>query len=86
MRDLREKNVGGSELEQSLNSLMQDHLKQFPVDWLLWLEAYELAISRLPQTSFVKVFINQKLNELKSQEKNSANLIDEGIALAGLNL
>lgn len=86
LRDLREKNVTGSDLEKPLQVLLQDHQKQFSNDWLLWLEAYELAVARLPSNSPLKSFVDQNLSQLKAKDKSIASLIEDGLSLAGQKL
>ena len=85
LRNLREQKTSGAELEKALEKLLQDHLAEFPNDWLLWLEAYELTLTLLPKTEIHQT-IQEKLNSLKNQDEKSASLINDGLALASQNL
>jgi phenylalanine-4-hydroxylase len=82
IRDLRDKKVSGNELEESLTKILVDHFAEFPKDWLLWIEAYELVLARAPKSE-TKVMIFEKLTELKSADERAAALINDGIVLAG---
>jgi phenylalanine-4-hydroxylase len=81
LRDLREKKTEGAELEQALLALLTIHEQNFSDDWLLRLEAYELAHRyRLDK---VRQKAERDLHAIAQKDKAKAELIKDGLSLAG---
>lgn len=81
VRDLREKKLQGTELEAELEPLVESHRQQFPFDWLLMLESYELMLNRSPKallTEELKVSL-KKFFHLHPEKKS---VIEDGLSLA----
>ena len=81
VRDLRERNVQGAELEKMLSSVLQTHENNFGEDWLLILEIYELLKNRAPSAEILTVVI-AKLTEISKKNENVAPMIQDGITHA----
>lgn len=85
LRELREKKMTGALLVQNLEPLLSSHQRQFPQDWLLSLEALELVLDRVadaPERSRLSLKIKGDLEKLAAQNRDSADSILEGLALA----
>ncbi|WP_413576066.1 aromatic amino acid hydroxylase [Bdellovibrio sp. HCB290] len=82
LRDLREKNIQGADLEKSLSDLLANHDKEFPQDWLLRLEALELTKARLSNSPLLSK-LEKDLQGLAGKDEQTKNLIQDGIALSG---
>ncbi|WP_413292481.1 aromatic amino acid hydroxylase [Bdellovibrio sp. HCB185ZH] len=82
LRELREKNIQGAELEKSLSELLSNHDKDFPQDWLLRLEALELTKARLSNSALLAK-LEKDLQGLAGKDETTKNLIHDGIALSG---
>lgn len=80
VRRLREKNVVGVELEKELDQILETQNKNFPQDWLLWLESYELLFGRAP-TSAMTSKVRAQLEQIKARMPDKATSIDDGIVL-----
>ncbi len=81
VRDLREKRVQGRDLEAKLETLLERHQKQFPFDWLLLLEAYELLVSWAPR-SFLAEEIQVTLKKFAQTHPEKKGVIEDGLSLA----
>ena len=66
--------------ESELNQIYQDFNQQFPNDWLLFLEIYEISLFR----NFSELFRQTILNKLEDLKKNTQSMepITDGIRLA----
>ncbi|WP_413585507.1 aromatic amino acid hydroxylase [Bdellovibrio sp. HCB274] len=82
LRDLREKNIQGADLEKSLSDLLANHDKEFPQDWLLRLEALELVKARVSNSPLLPK-LEKDLQALADKDEHTKNLIQDGIALSG---
>ncbi|MEK2689108.1 aromatic amino acid hydroxylase [Bdellovibrio sp. GT3] len=82
LRDLREKNIQGADLEKSLSDLLANHDKEFPQDWLLRLEALEISKARLSNSPLLAK-LEKDLQALADKDETTKNLIQDGIALSG---
>lgn len=82
LRELREKNIQGADLEKSLSDLLANHDKDFPQDWLLRLEALEICKARLGNSSLLAK-VEKDLHALAAKDEQTKNLIQDGIALSG---
>jgi phenylalanine-4-hydroxylase len=82
LRELREKNIQGTDLEKSLSDLLANHDKDFPQDWLLRLEALELTKARLNNSALLAK-VEKDLQTLAAKDEQTKNLIQDGIALSG---
>ncbi|UYL08645.1 aromatic amino acid hydroxylase [Bdellovibrio sp. SKB1291214] len=82
LRELREKNIQGAELEKTLSDLLANHDKDFPQDWLLRLEVLELTKARLGNSSLLAK-VEKDLHTLAAKDEKTKNLIQDGIALSG---
>ncbi|WP_413582750.1 aromatic amino acid hydroxylase [Bdellovibrio sp. HCB288] len=82
LRDLREKNIQGADLEKSLSDLLANHDKEFPQDWLLRLEALEISKARLSNSPLLAK-LEKDLQALAGKDETTKNLIQDGIALSG---
>ncbi len=80
LRDLREKNAAVLELENQLQSLLLQHEQDFPEDWLLCLEAFELA---LHHKLSLRDQLKNKLEQFARSFPAKADLIHDGLKLAG---
>ncbi|MEZ0390643.1 MAG: aromatic amino acid hydroxylase [Pseudobdellovibrionaceae bacterium] len=81
VRDLREKHVKGPKLEQELEALIEKHKSQFPSDWLLLLETYELLCNR-HQESLFKEEVLLDLKKLSQTHPEKRDVIEDGLSLA----
>jgi phenylalanine-4-hydroxylase len=79
LRNLRETNVSGANLESELQNLMVIQDKEFPQDWLLRLEAIEL----LPETSGLYKKLKGQLEDLKKQDAETKSMIEDGLKILG---
>ncbi|WP_413558865.1 aromatic amino acid hydroxylase [Bdellovibrio sp. HCB209] len=82
MREIREKNIQGSDLEKSLSEVLANHDKEFPQDWLLRLEALEVIKARA-SSSALHAKLEKDLQALAGKDEQTKNLIQDGIALSG---
>jgi phenylalanine-4-hydroxylase len=83
VREIREKNISGSELETALNNVLQVHDEKFPHDWLLRLEAYELLKNRAQKATLL-TDVSKSLNRLADSDHKIASMIQDGISHAQL--
>jgi phenylalanine-4-hydroxylase len=83
LRKIREAGMQGAQLETALTTLIATHRQESPQDWLLILEAYELLKNRASQAPMFEK-IQKDLNTLSQQDEKIKNLIQDGIALAGV--
>ncbi|MBC7370338.1 MAG: aromatic amino acid hydroxylase [Bdellovibrionaceae bacterium] len=83
VRELRERDLRGEELVQSLESVVQIHDKNFENDWLLRLEIFELLKNLAPDAESLKT-VTAKLNELSKTNEKVASMIQDGINHAQL--
>lgn len=81
LRDLREQQVQGAELTKELDHLFHAYQKQFPKDWLLIVEMYELAIHRKLPTAYQNIY-KQELLKLKNSLSSASEVIMDGLSLA----
>ncbi len=80
LRNLREGGVDGKSLESSIEEIFSE-AQNFPLEWLLILELFELAQQRLPDSDiFTK--IHQHLQELKQNSGVQSSAIADGIAIS----
>jgi phenylalanine-4-hydroxylase len=78
VRDLRQKGLQGPELEQALLSILEIHNSKFPNDWLLRLEAYELAHNRAAGSA-LEAELLRRLQQLASSDAKVAGMIQDGL-------
>ncbi len=81
VRDLRERKVMGEDLESQLEALVDTHHKQFPFDWLLLLETYEILVNRLPD-SFLTEEVLVILKKFFHAHPDKKGVIEDGLSLA----
>jgi phenylalanine-4-hydroxylase len=81
VRDLREQKKSGVDLESALQSVLQVQAAQFPQEWLLRLEAYELLLGRAP-TSSLKNKVETELKDFSSSSPGRKTVIEDGLNLA----
>jgi len=81
VRDLRERKVKGAELEGELQPLIDSHKLQFPFDWLLLLETYELLLNRTPE-AFLTEEILMLLKKYFHTYPEKKSVIEDGLSLA----
>jgi phenylalanine-4-hydroxylase len=82
VREMREKNLQGAELEKELQKVLEILDQKFKHDWLLKLEAYELAANR-SQGSALAPKIRADL-ETMAQNPKLASMIQDGLTHAQL--
>jgi hypothetical protein len=70
-----------NELEQELQSIVHSHHKQFPDDWLLLLEATELAQNRLANSNLT-LTLEKILLEIAERNPQKRTLIEDGLSLS----
>jgi hypothetical protein len=81
VRDLRERKVQGSQLESELQPLIESHKQQFPFDWLLFLESYELLLNRAP-AAFLTEETLMLLKKYFHAYPDKKSVIEDGLSLA----
>jgi phenylalanine-4-hydroxylase len=81
VRDLREQNIQGSKLETGLKAVLGSHLEQYPNDWLLVLESYELVLNRAPESQFREELLS-KLQNFERIFPEKKTVIEDGLSLA----
>lgn len=79
LRNWRENDLQGSELEKHLTTLLTTHDQDFPQEWLLRLEALELVYTRIPQSA-LKEKLTRDLQTLALNE-SYRSLINHGLQL-----
>lgn len=82
LRKAREDKLQGDTLTATLEKLLTEHKTVAPQDWLLYLEALELVLSRAPQSS-LKTQLEKDLSQLASKDEKTSGLIADGLVLAG---
>ncbi|MBX3032640.1 MAG: aromatic amino acid hydroxylase [Bdellovibrionaceae bacterium] len=82
VRAWRENKTSGKAMEEELTALFHAHRREFPQDWLLILEMYELSLNRLPYSPLTTE-LQTTLNALAKSQKAGADVIQDGIHLAG---
>ncbi|UXR64148.1 aromatic amino acid hydroxylase [Bdellovibrio bacteriovorus] len=82
LRKAREDKLQGETLSSTLEKLLTEHKTVAPQDWLLYLEALELVLSRAPQSS-LKTQLEKDLSQLASKDEKTSGLIADGLVLAG---
>lgn len=82
LRKAREDKLQGDALTATLEKLLAEHKTVAPQDWLLYLEALELVLSRAPQSS-LKTQLEKDLSQLASKDEKTSGLIADGLVLAG---
>ncbi len=81
IREFRERKLANEELTTALDAVLEEHMREFPEDWLLYLEAYELLKNRAPK-SLSEHSVSAKLFVLRSKSDEWRQLIDDGAKLA----
>jgi phenylalanine-4-hydroxylase len=81
VRDLRERNIGGVQLKNQLENMLVQHMTQFPDDWLLLLESYELLINRVPGSSLGQD-LHERLKNYIQTHPEKKSVIEDGLSLA----
>jgi len=81
VRDLREKKVSGASLEKELSALIKAHHSQFPSDWLLLLESYEILLNRAPK-ALVTEEVLSLLKKFMQKHPDKQAVIEDGLSLA----
>jgi len=81
VRDLRERKIKGVELEGELQPLIDSHKLQFPFDWLLLLESYELLLNRAPE-AFLTEETLMLLKKYFHTYPDKKSVIEDGLSLA----
>jgi phenylalanine-4-hydroxylase len=81
VRDLREKKVQGAGLETELMPLIESHKVQFPFDWLLLLESYEILLNRAPD-AFLTEETQMDLKKFFHTHPEKKGVIEDGLSLA----
>jgi phenylalanine-4-hydroxylase len=81
VRDLREKKIQGDALVTELTPLIEQHRIQFPFDWLLLLECYELLLNRAPQ-DFMTEELQVDLKKFFHSHPEKKSMIEDGLSLA----
>lgn len=82
VRELREKNVMGTKLENALKDILSRHDSHFAEDWLLRVEAYELILKNKIEGS-LKAQVEAGLQKICSSSEKKKELIRDGLSLAG---
>jgi phenylalanine-4-hydroxylase len=80
LRRLRE-TAAGSDISPQLKPLSALHLKNFPEDWLFYVEVYELAVTRLKDSQFENE-MKMKLAEIAKANPSKKISIEDGLAIA----
>lgn len=80
VRNLRENKIGGVELEAALDKVLETQSRNFPQDWLLWLESYELLADRSP-SSAITGKVRTQLEQMKTRMPEKATAIQDGLLL-----
>lgn len=81
VRTLRENKSEGPALEAALEPILKNHAEHFSKDWLLKLEAFELLLSRAPQSA-LKTKIRSELKDMSSSTPEKKTVIEDGLNLA----
>lgn len=81
VREVREKQIQGPALELALSDLTAKHKSQFPNDWLLLLESYELLLNRAPQSPLTGEMLTS-LKIFMQNHPNKRSVIEDGLSLA----
>ena len=81
LRSLRGSKASAAELILRLKKLIETHSNSFPQDWLFTLEALEIVINLCPDTNF-EGELRGKLDSMMSKDKQNAQIIRDGLALA----
>jgi phenylalanine-4-hydroxylase len=83
LRQFREAQLSGAALETELQNLLKTQDEQFPKDWLLRLEAYELLLKHHPSSPLLKS-LGARLETLAGADEKVASMIHDGIRDAAL--
>lgn len=78
VRAIREKGLRTEELLNALKPVLDIHDREFPKDWLLRLEAYELAHNRAPGSDLQKQLLTT-LQSLASTDTKLTSMIQDGL-------
>lgn len=81
IRALRENQVDANTLQKELNQILETHLSLFPDDWLLVLEAIELAQSRLTDPTLA-LNLEKYLNQYIETHPDKKVVVEDGLSLA----
>ncbi len=82
VREIREKNLQGAELEKALAPVIEIHDQKFKQDWLLKLEAFELVSNRAKGAAMEKK-LHGDLEKL-AQDQKLTSMIRDGLTHARL--
>lgn len=82
VREIREKNLQGAELEKALAPVIEIHDQKFKRDWLLKLEAFELISNRAKGAALEKKLHGDL--EMLAQDQKLTSMIKDGLAHAQL--
>lgn len=80
VRRLRETAASGPALEKALQGIREVYHREFPQDWLLPLEMYELALNRLPSSELTSS-LKKDLDAFSTQDES--RVVRDGLQLAG---
>lgn len=81
LRDLRESEVSGPQLESEIQILIESHLQKFPQDWLLPLEIIELAQNRI-SSSNLTLKLERHLLDIAERNPDKKSVIEDGLSLS----
>lgn len=81
VRKLRESKISGSDLEKSLQNLASSIKNEFPDEWLLFLEIYEIVLHKLPSSAF-KTDCEAELKRISKKYPDKSDIIQDGLTLA----
>jgi phenylalanine-4-hydroxylase len=81
VRALREGKSQGAELEMSLTAIFEAHRAEFPADWLLTLEMYELSLARKASQG-LQTELKARLSKIAQENPEKSGVIDDGLKLA----
>lgn len=81
VREWREGRFSGSALVANLGAELDAHLAEWPHDWLLVMEIYELALNRGEDSAFTAK-VRARLDDIVAHEPSQAGIIKDGLTLA----
>lgn len=81
VRDWRENKVADERLTTGLTTLLETHSTEFPDDWLLVMEMYELALNRGGSEKIIMT-LKSRLDRFAESQPAVASVISDGVALA----
>lgn len=81
VREWRENSSFGADLDEKVRELLPPHAADFPGDWLIVLEIYELLLNRRGDPALTAE-VKGRLEGLMRSEASQADVIRDGMALA----